>query len=234
MRLDKLLISQGFGPRKECQFLIEHGAVSVHGEVCKSIKQHVDPKGLEYSVNDTVYQYRENVYLALNKPQGYECSHRPDYHLSVFELVPELLINRGLQAVGRLDQDTTGLILFTDDGKWLHGLTHPKKHIAKRYLVTTKDPIDATQIEQLAQGVALRNEIGLYKATDLVQVDEYTLQLTIHQGIYHQVKRMIAATGNAVDTLHRSQIGEWVLPETLAEGEWQYLEASDLLKLQHQ
>lgn len=234
MRLDKMLTSQGFGSRKECQYLIERGAVSINGDMYQSIKQHVEPKGLEYSVNDTLYQYREHVYLAMNKPQGYECSHLPDYHLSVFELLPELLINRGVQAVGRLDQDTTGLILFTDDGRWLHELTHPKKHIAKRYVIRTKDFIDVTQIEKLEQGVTLRHEIGLYKASNVLKVDEFSLELTIHQGIYHQVKRMIAAVGNAVDTLHRSQIGEWALPEILAEGEWQYLEAFDLLKLQHQ
>ncbi|MBF7684577.1 16S rRNA pseudouridine(516) synthase [Acinetobacter sp. B10A] len=234
MRLDKLLISQGFGPRKECQFLIQHGAVRIDGEVCQNIKQQVNPKGLEYSVHDVDYLYREHIYLALNKPQGYECSHQPEHHSSVFELLPELLIYRGLQSVGRLDQDTTGLLLFTDDGQWLHGLTHPKKHIAKTYFVTTKDPIDSTQIERLTKGVALRNEVGLYKATDVRQLNEHALQLTIHQGIYHQVKRMIAAVGNAVDTLHRSQIGEWVLPDTLAEGDWQYLEAADLIKLQHQ
>lgn len=232
MRLDKLLLSQGFGSRKECQFLIERGAVRIDGKICKSVKAHFDPIGLEFQVYETMYCYREFIYLALNKPVGYECSHQSEYHASVFELLPEMFLERGVQSVGRLDQDTTGLLLFTDDGQLIQSLTHPKKHVPKVYLVTTIDPITTEQMAQLEKGVQLRNEVGIFKATDVTKVDEHTLYLTVHQGVYHQVKRMIAAVGNKVDRLHREKIAQWVLPSTLAEGEWQYLDTADLAQLQ--
>ncbi|ONG38983.1 16S rRNA pseudouridine(516) synthase [Alkanindiges hydrocarboniclasticus] len=228
MHLEKILQSQGFGSRKQCRQLIEDGKVTINGEVCRNPKasfetQHSDEQPLEFAVAGKSWQYREKVYLALNKPQGYECSHQPQHHPSVFSLLPAQFIERGVQCVGRLDQDTTGLLILTDDGAFLQALTHPKKHVAKRYLVTTNRPIADEQIEQLKQGVALRNEQGVYAADDCLQLAENQLVLTIHQGLYHQVKRMIAAVGNHVDALHREQIGQFKLPDDLAEGEWIYL-----------
>ncbi len=228
MQLEKILQSQGFGSRKQCRQFIESGKVTIHGEVCSNPKanfetQHSDEQPLEFTVAGKSWQYREKVYLALNKPMGYECSHQPLHHFSVFSLLPAQLIERGIQCVGRLDQDTTGLLLLTDDGSILQALTHPKKHVAKRYIVTTNRPIIDEQITQLKQGVALRNEQGIYAADDCIQLGENQLVLTIHQGLYHQVKRMIAAVGNHVDALHRDQIGQFKLPGDLAEGQWIYL-----------
>ncbi|RYY78113.1 MAG: pseudouridine synthase [Moraxellaceae bacterium] len=207
---------------------MENGNVTIHGEVCSNPKanfeiQRSDEQPLEFTVAGKSWQYREKVYLALNKPQGYECSHQPQHHSSVFSLLPAQLIERSIQCVGRLDQDTTGLLILTDDGAFLQALTHPKKHVAKRYLVTTNRPISDEQIEQLKQGVVLRNEQGIYKADDCLQLSENQLVLTIHQGLYHQVKRMIAAVGNHVDALHREQIGQFKLPDDLEEDEWIYL-----------
>lgn len=223
MQLEKILQSQGFGSRKQCRQLIESGKVTIHGEVCSNPKADININNLEFSVAGKSWQYREKVYLALNKPMGYECSHQPQHHSSVFSLLPAQLIERGIQCVGRLDQDTTGLLLLTDDGTFLQALTHPKKHVAKRYIVTTNRPIIDEQITQLKQGVALRNEQGIYAADDCIQLGENQLVLTIHQGLYHQVKRMIAAVGNHVDALHRDQIGQFKLPDDLTEGQWIYL-----------
>jgi 16S rRNA pseudouridine516 synthase len=131
-------------------------------------------------------------------------------------------MNRGLQCVGRLDQDTSGLLLLTDDGQFLQALTHPKKHVAKVYRMQTTDPVTQQQMQQLQQGVELRNESGVFAATDIVLLSENELQLTIHQGVYHQVKRMLAAVGNKVERLHRQQIGALALPE-LEQGKWIYL-----------
>ncbi len=117
---------------------------------------------------DRNYTYREHVYIALNKPQGYECSHQATHHFSVFELFDEVLLNRGLQCVGRLDQDTTGLLLLTDDGQYLQALTHPKKHVAKGlFKCIPRNPVTAEQVQQLEQGVELRNESGVFAATDV-------------------------------------------------------------------
>ena len=222
MLLEKILQSQGFGSRKYCQQLIKNGSVSIDGEIADDLKKQFSPENLDFSLFGQTYQYREKVYIALKKPKGFECSHQPHHHQSVFSLLPEILIQRGVQAIGRLDQDTTGLLLLTDDGKYLQALTHPRKHVPKVYHVTTIDPVTPEQLEMLGQGVSLHQEKGVFAATDVEILETHQLTMTIHQGVYHQVKRMIAAVGNKVEALHRHQVGQLVLPE-IAEGEWIYL-----------
>lgn len=223
MFLEKMLQSQGFGSRKHCQQLIKNGAIAIQGEVITNAKHKLDLNHLSFSVYGERFEYREKVYIALNKPQDYECSHQATHHFSVFDLFDDVLMNRGLQCVGRLDQDTSGLLLLTDDGQFLQALTHPKKHVAKVYRMQTADPVTEQQIQQLQQGVELRNESGSFAATDVILLAENELQLTIHQGVYHQVKRMLAAVGNKVERLHRQQIGALALPE-LEQGKWIYLD----------
>lgn len=227
MFLEKMLQSQGFGSRKHCQQLIKNGAVSVEGEKIDQPKHKLDLNNLSFSVYDQHFEYREKVYIALNKPQGYECSHQATHHFSVFDFFTDVLMNRGLQCVGRLDQDTSGLLLLTDDGQFLQALTHPKKHVAKVYQMQTVDPVTEQQILQLQQGVELHNESGIFAATNVVQLAENELQMTIHQGVYHQVKRMLAAVGNKVERLQRQQIGALTLPE-LEQGKWIYLNAEQV------
>lgn len=224
MLLEKILQSQGFGSRKYCQQLIKNGSVQIDQQMCDNPKQNINTDQLLFQVFGEEYQYREHVYLVLNKPQGYECSHQATHHKSVFSLFPEILLHRGIQCVGRLDQDTTGLLLLTDDGQYLQALTHPRKHVPKVYHITTADPITPEQIQGLQQGVELRNEKGIFAATDVKLFSEHQLSMTIHQGVYHQVKRMLAAVGNKVEALHRHQVGLLELPE-LPEGEWMYLSA---------
>lgn len=222
MILEKMLQSQGFGSRKFCQTLIKNGHVSISGQTILEPKFKLNLEQLVFKVYGTEYHYREKVYLALNKPSGYECSHQSTHHLSVYEFFDDILMNRGIQTVGRLDQDTSGLLLLTDDGQFLQSMTHPKKHVPKVYQMQTVDPVTQQQIEQLTEGVELRNEQGIFAATDVLQLDEHHLQFTIHQGVYHQVKRMIAAVGNKVEHLHRLQMGCLKL-QNLPEGEWLYL-----------
>ncbi|MBP2603767.1 pseudouridine synthase [Acinetobacter calcoaceticus] len=222
MLLEKILQSQGFGSRKYCQQLIKNGSVSVNGEIADDLKKQFSPENLEFSLFGQTYQYREQVYIALKKPKGFECSHQPQHHQSVFSLLPEIMIHRGVQAIGRLDQDTTGLLLLTDDGKYLQALTHPRKHVPKVYHVTTLNPVTPEQIAMLSEGVSLHQEKGIFAATDVTMLETHQLTMTIHQGVYHQVKRMIAAVGNKVEALHRHQVGQLVLPE-IADGEWIYL-----------
>ncbi|CEI52027.1 pseudouridine synthase [Acinetobacter bereziniae] len=228
MFLEKMLQSQGFGSRKHCQQLIKNGAIQIQNEVITDPKFKLDLDHLEFSVYQQTFQYREQVYIALNKPQNYECSHQSTHHFSVFDLFDDVLMNRGLQSVGRLDQDTTGLLLFTDDGQFLQALTHPKKHVPKVYQIQTVDPITDEQIQQLEQGVELRNEKGLFAATDVQRLAEHALKITVHQGVYHQVKRMLAAVGNKVERLHRAQVGQLVLND-LPEGEWLYLNEAQVV-----
>ncbi|MDY6458295.1 pseudouridine synthase [Acinetobacter faecalis] len=222
MFLEKMLQSQGFGARKHCQQLIKNGAVSINGVVVDNPKEKLKLDDLEFEVYQEKYTYREKVYIALNKPKGYECSHQSTHHFSVFDLFDDILTNRGIQCVGRLDQDTTGLLLLTDDGQFLQALTHPKKHVPKVYKMLTADEITDEQVQQLEAGVELRNETGIFAATDVTRLSSNELQMTVHQGVYHQVKRMIAAVGNKVESLHRQQIGQFDLGD-IAEGEWIYL-----------
>ena len=227
MILEKMLQSQGFGSRKNCQNLIKNGAVQIQGEMVSDPKLKLKLDQLEFNVSGQTYQYREKVYIALNKPAGYECSHQATHHFSVFELFDHVLLERGLQCVGRLDQDTTGLLLLTDDGQFLQALTHPKKHVAKVYRMQTADAVTEEQLLNLEQGVELRNENGIFVATDVKQIAEHEMQMAIHQGVYHQVKRMLAAVGNKVEKLHRQQIGLLKLQD-LGEGEWIYLTESQI------
>lgn len=227
MILEKMLQSQGFGSRKNCQNLIKNGAVQIQGEMVSDPKLKLKLDQLEFTVSGQTYQYREKVYIALNKPAGYECSHQATHHFSVFELFDQVLLERGLQCVGRLDQDTTGLLLLTDDGQFLQALTHPKKHIAKVYRMQTADEVTDEQLLNLEQGVQLRNENGVFAATDVEQIAEHEMQMAIHQGVYHQVKRMLAAVGNKVEKLHRQQIGLLKLQD-LSEGERIYLTESQI------
>lgn len=222
MLLEKMLQSQGFGTRKNCQQLIQNAAIKIQDDIITDPKFRLDLQDLEFEVYGNTFQYREKVYIALNKPQNYECSHQATHHFSVFDLFDDVLKNRGLQCVGRLDQDTTGLLLLTDDGQFLQALTHPKKHVPKVYQIKTIDPITDEQIQQLENGVELRNEKGIFAATEVTRIAEHELSMAIHQGVYHQVKRMLAAVGNKVESLHRGQIGQLKLAE-LPEGEWVYL-----------
>lgn len=231
MRLDKILQSQGFGSRKECQHLISRGLVEVDEKICLDAKQVFQTKGLEFKVSGHSYIYVEKVYIVLNKPQGYECSHQAVHHFSVYELLPQLFNVRGVQSIGRLDQDTTGLLLFSDDGQFIQALTHPKKHVGKQYLVQVIDPLTDEQLKQLEDGVSLKGEKGLFVATDVKQLSDHEFLMTVHQGVYHQVKRMIAAIGNKVSTLHRNKIGAFELPHDLNEGEWQYLSFEEIQRI---
>lgn len=227
MKLDKLLQSQGFGTRKHCQFLIKQGHVSLFDQICTDPNVNIEEQQLyqtSFSVFGQSYHYFDHVYLAVYKDIGYECSHQPHHHHSIFDLFPEHLNRRGIQSVGRLDQDTTGLLLLTDDGKWLQKLTHPRQHVAKVYRVTTQQPIELQELKKLEQGVQLHHEKGVFCATDIIQYTPYCFEMTIHQGVYHQVKRMLASIGHKVVQLHRVQIGHLNLTMlNLDLNQWCYL-----------
>lgn len=227
MNLERMLHSQGFGSRKQCRALIEAGRVTLEGRPCLDWRLEQDWQDVCFHVDDSAWQYRAKVYLMLHKPVGYECSQQPQHHTSVFTLLPEPLRVRGVQAAGRLDQDTTGLLLLSDDGPWLHALMHPRRHVPKRYLAQLKHPLDAEQLQRLQSGVLLHGEQEAVAARDAQQVSERGLSLSIEQGKYHQVKRMVAAAGNRVEGLHRAQIGSLMLGD-LPSGAWRYLSAGEV------
>ncbi|PPE69871.1 16S rRNA pseudouridine(516) synthase [Caldimonas thermodepolymerans] len=224
MRLAQLLFSQGFGTRRECEGLILAGRVAIGGAVHADPDHEVDPGGLVFSVDGQDWPYHERACLVMHKPAGYECSQKPSAWPSVYTLLPAPLRRRGVQAVGRLDQDTTGLLVLTDDGPLIHRLTSPKKHVAKVYEVTTADPVTPAQVERLLAGVVLRDDPAPVRAAACEATDAHGLRLTLTEGKYHQVKRMVAAVGNRVVALHRSRFGALELPPDLAPGQWRWLD----------
>lgn len=232
LSLDRILQSQGFGTRKYCRELIEDGEVGVNGAVVHSYKTLVETDGLCLSVFDEEWVYREHVYLALYKPANFECSRKPSHHPGVLTLLPEQFEWRDVQPVGRLDHDTTGLLLMSDDGAFIHAQSSPKKHIPKVYLATTAEPVTDSLIAALLSGVQLHDEPAPLAAKICRQVNEYQLEIVLEQGKYHQVKRMLAAAGNHCAALKRIAVGQLTLDALgLEEGEWCYLEPAQLALL---
>ncbi|MRR52009.1 MAG: 16S rRNA pseudouridine(516) synthase, partial [Rhodocyclaceae bacterium] len=221
--LDKILQSQGFGTRKGCQALINAGEVSIAGSVVQDFRQPLDAEGLVFSVFGDEWLYREHVYLALHKPPNIECSRKPSHHPSVLTLLPEQFSWRDVQPVGRLDHDTTGLLLLSDDGAFIHAQSSPKRHVPKVYVATTHDPVTAELLEQLRSGVKLVDEPAPLTA-QARQLGAHEIEIILEQGKYHQVKRMLAAAGNHCSALRRVAVGGLTLEALgLEPGEWSYL-----------
>jgi 16S rRNA pseudouridine516 synthase len=231
MQLLRILQSQGFGSRRFCRELIVAGQVSVAGVATRNPEQEYDPSDLTFTLDGQDWRYREKVYLALHKPAGHECSRQAQHHPSVFSLLPVPLAERGVQPVGRLDADSGGLLLLSDDGDFIHRYTSPKNAIAKVYRVGCKHPVSDEQIAALLAGVLLRDEPAPIAARACTRVSENEIDLTIATGKYHQVKRMLAAAGNRVESLTRTRIGGFDLPADLAPGQWRHLQAEDLARL---
>ena len=250
MQLQEILYSQGFGTRRVCAGLIQQGLVQVYMQndavapvECAQAAMEFVAKDLRFRVQGVDWEYFEKAYVLLNKPAGTECSQKPSTYPSIYTLLPSPLRLRpqksavqGVQAVGRLDQDTTGMLLLSDDGQFIHQMSSPKKHSPKVYEVTAKHPLDDTQVQRLLGGVVLDDDPKPVRAAacEIVDADGAALhlRLTLTEGKYHQVKRMLAAVGNRVEGLHRSRMGSLELPEDLAPGQWRWLRETDLEKLQ--
>jgi 16S rRNA pseudouridine516 synthase len=227
--LDRVLQSQGFGSRKYCRALIEDGDVSIAGEVQDNYKALVETDALVFTVFDEEWVYREHLYLALYKPANYECSRKPSHHPGVLTLLPEQFTWREVQSVGRLDHDTTGLLLMSDDGAFIHAQSSPRRHVPKVYQATTAEPVTQALVDQLLAGVQLHDEPAPLAAVHCVQRGEHALEIVLEQGKYHQVKRMLAAAGNHCAALHRSQIGALTLDALgIRCGEWCYLSQAQI------
>ena len=225
--LDQILFDQGFGERRVCEGLILNGLVQVNGEVVDDLDAAFLEDRLNLVVDGQPWVTHVKALIMLHKPAGYECSLKPGAWPGVHNLLPVPLRRRGLQPVGRLDQDTTGLLLLTDDGPLLHKLTSPKHHVPKVYEVTCKHPVTPVMCEKLRKGVVLDDDpepVYADAADPVGEGETLHLRLTLLQGKYHQVKRMVAAVSNRVEGLHRSQIGRLTLPEDLAPGQWRWIE----------
>ncbi|KKO61342.1 Ribosomal small subunit pseudouridine synthase A [Janthinobacterium sp. KBS0711] len=224
LSLDRILQSQGFGTRKYCRSLIEDGDVVIDGVTQTNYRTIVETEGLVLHVFEEEWVYRAHLYLALNKPANFECSRKPSHHPGVLTLLPEQFTWREVQPVGRLDHDTTGMLLMSDDGPFIHAQSSPKRHVPKIYQATTQEPVTDELVALLLAGVQLHDEPAPLAALVCVKRGEHQLEIVLEQGKYHQVKRMLAAAGNHCSALHRSAIGSLTLESLgIAEGEWCYL-----------
>ena len=226
-----MLQSQGFGSRKACRTLVRHGRVECSGAVCDDPFQELEVESLAFRVDGADWVYRQKAYLMLNKPSGYECSRSPSHHPGVLSLLPEPLEQRGVQPAGRLDEGTTGLLLLSDDGDFIHRLISPRNKVPKVYEVSAKHAVSEAQVAALVTGVQLHDTPEPVAALACEQMDEKTLRLTLAEGRYHQVKRMVAAAGNRVVELRRIRVGGLDLPDDLPEGAWRWLGDSELARL---
>ena len=234
MTLEQILFSQGFGTRKLCRLLIVRGDVEIGGitrvdPVSEWNVASVSDVPFVFCVLGISWQYHANAYLMLHKLAGYECSQKPKSHKSVYALLPAPLRTRDVQAVGRLDQDTTGMLLFSDDGQFIHRMTSPKHEVPKVYDVIASEVVTPSQIARLLAGVVLDDSPTPVHALACAQSAPREIQLTLTSGKYHQAKRMLAAVGNHVEHLHRRKIGQLTMPIDMAAGDWRWLTPDELL-----
>ncbi len=229
MRLDKLLADVTDLSRSQARQLIRDGSVTVDGVVVCDAGQQV-ATGVQVRIDGQSLRAPGFRYFMLHKPEGVVCANRDRSHTTVIDLLDEDNAER-LGAVGRLDIDTTGLVLLTDDGHWSHRVTAPRSDCAKRYRVWTAEPIGDEVVEKFARGLYLLAEKARLKPAQLQLVGEREALLSISEGKYHQVKRMFGAVGNAVVALHREAIGAIELDPALAPGEYRALTADEIASI---
>lgn len=227
MRLDKFIAENTGLTRSQAAKELKAGLVSVNGEIVKNGALKISKLDEICYEGEALEWVETGQYFMLNKPQGCVCSHDDGDYPTVFQFFDYPLSGR-LHTAGRLDVDTTGLVLLTDDGKWSHRITSPKHHCEKTYLVTLADPIEDFYTEKLQEGILLRGEKTPTLPAQMEIIDDYNVNLTISEGRYHQVKRMFAALGNKVVALHRWRIGNIVLDENLEEGEFRPLSEQEI------
>ena len=230
MRLDKFLANMGVGTRSEVKQLLKKGSVKVNQNIVKLPKLHVNPNSDEIMVNDEVVSYIDKVYIMLNKPKGYISATEDEVHPTIIDLIPEYA-HLNIFPVGRLDKDTEGLLLVTNDGQFNHEVMNPNKHVSKTYEVYSKHPITQFDIDKFKSGIELSD--GKLKPAILKKVDNYVSHVTIYEGKYHQVKRMFHSIENEVLELKRIKIAQLELDHNLDLGSYRLLSQIDFDNLKN-
>ena len=229
-RIDKIISSQTYYTRKEIKKLISQGMIFVNGEQVKKAESKYDETNIIVKINGKEIEIKKHIYLLLNKPKGYISSTENTSEKTVLDLVPEKYKNRNLFPAGRLDKDTTGLMLITDDGEFSHNILSPRKHVKKEYEVTLDIPVDENMVDGFKEGVKLND--GECKEADLEITGEYTAKVTITEGRYHQIKRMFGCYGAKVIELNRICMGNLYLPKDLKLGQAREASESELELIQ--
>ncbi|HHW30393.1 MAG TPA: rRNA pseudouridine synthase [Clostridiaceae bacterium] len=230
IRLDKMLSNLGYGSRKEIKQLVKQGAVIVDGTIASDSSMHVYPEESVVEINGEVVKYKKFVYIMLNKPQGVISATYDDKLKTVVDLLDERLKKIGLFPVGRLDIDTEGLLLLTNDGMLAHELLSPKKHIAKKYYALVEGIIDNDTVKKFSEGIILDDGYKtLPSELIIIKSGRYSeAEVIIYEGKFHQVKRMFLAAGSKVRFLKRLEMASLKLDETLKPGEYRELTEKEL------
>ncbi|MGM9916743.1 pseudouridine synthase [Anaerotignum sp.] len=229
-RIDKIIASQGLYSRSDVKYLVNRKRVAIDGEVVRSSSQKADPEKNVITIDGKPLTVKKQIYLMLHKPKGYVSATEDKEHQTVLALVPPEWKGRDLFPAGRLDKDTTGLMIITDDGVLAHNILSPRKHVQKVYGVELDIPVTEEMQKGFAAGVELND--GVCKEAKLVITGEKTAEVTLKEGRYHQIKRMFGCYGAKVVELHRIAMGDLYLPDDLAEGDCRELTEEELKKLQ--
>jgi len=232
-RMDKLLASTGLWSRKEVKELVRRGRVTLNGVPVAKVEEKADPAADEIRVDGQVVDCAPFVYIMMNKPDGLLSATTDKRQKTVVDLLPEHLRRRGLFPVGRLDKDTVGLLLLTDDGPLGHELLSPKKHVDKVYHARVDGHIQPEDVARLAEGMVLEDGLHCLPALLAPLGDGSECLVTLREGKYHQVKRMLAACGKPVTALKRLSMGPLSLDEALLPGQWRFLTAEELAALKN-
>ena len=232
MRLDKYLVACAVGSRTEVKDFLKSGRVTVNGKKEKSAKLQINEETDEICFDGQKLEYEEFVYYMMNKPQGVISATEDPKHKTVLDLLDDLARSKEVFPVGRLDIDTHGLLLLTNDGKLAHALLSPKRHVDKTYLAQVDGIMTQEDVETFAQGIPLKDFICQPAKLELVSVDseknQSQIRVTIAEGKFHQVKRMVAYCGKEVVDLQRLTMGTLILDEDLKRGEWRRLSQEEL------
>lgn len=231
MRIDKLIANEGFGSRKEVKHLLKSGQVLVNGEAIKQAKMHVDPERDEITVMGQVIDYQEFIYLMMNKPPGVVSATEDHRDETVIDLIDPSFQVKEPFPVGRLDKDTEGLLILTNDGKLAHQLLSPKKNVGKTYFAEIEGVVVKEDIETFNKGVSLDDGYETKPAQLTILTTDATtsaIEVVISEGKYHQVKRMFEAVGKRVTYLKRMKMGSLSLDQQLELGEYRELTKEEL------
>lgn len=231
MRIDKFVSEQAGISRSDAKTMIKKSQITVNGTPVRSADMKIDPDKDTVAVRGREISYRKYMYIMLNKPDGVVCATRDGLSSTVLELLPEEFRRKGLFPAGRLDKDTEGFVFITDDGALAHRMLSPKKHVEKEYIVTLETPAEERYIEVFASGMTIDGGEECMPAQLTMTDDPHVVRLVLHEGKYHQVKRMMEAVGNKVTHLKRIRMGGILLDPNLAAGECREITQEELSEL---
>lgn len=231
MRIDKFISEQEGLSRSDAKTIIKKGQVTVNGEKIKSADTKIDPERDVIALNGKTIAYRKFMYIMLNKPEGVVCATRDGLSSTVLELLPESLIRKGLFPAGRLDKDTEGFVFITDDGALAHKMLSPKNHIEKEYEVTLEKPYEKEYVDIFASGMVIDGDEKCLPAKLIPTDNPLRVNLILHEGKYHQIKRMMTAVGNRVVHLKRIRMGGILLDPSLSSGKAREITEKEILSL---